>query len=233
MRLTYLQHVPFEGPANIESWASERGFSCTPVRLYLEEPLPSPETFDWLVVMGGPMNIYEEEKYPWLADEKRAIAGAIDAGKAVLGICLGAQLVSDVLGGAVYRNPVKEIGWHPVRLTPEARESVVFSGLPAEFTAFHWHGDTFHLPSGTLGTATSEGCAIQAFEAKGGRVVGLQFHLESSPESIRLLIENCGDELVPGKYIQTADEILSRKDSLTRTNGPLRHILDRMTDTLR
>ena len=81
MRLTYLQHVPFEGPANIESWASEHGFSCSPVRLFLGEPLPNPGTFDWLVVMGGPMNIYEEEKYPWLADEKRSIAGAIEREK--------------------------------------------------------------------------------------------------------------------------------------------------------
>ena len=234
MRLYYLQHVPFEGPANIETWALERGFSCSPVRVHLGEPLPETDDLDWLVVMGGPMNIYEDDQYPWLKNEKRFIARAIESGKTVLGICLGAQLIADILGGPVCRNPVKEIGWHPVRLTAAAGDSKVFSGLPQEFMAFHWHGDTFHLPPGAVRTAFSEGCAIQAFEANDGRVVGLQFHLESSLQSIRLLVENCGEELLmQGKYIQNAEEILNRPDCLDAIGAPLHHILDRMHGTLR
>lgn len=232
MKMHVLQHVPFEGPAKIADWASEQGASCARVRVDLGEPLPRPESIDWLVVMGGPMNVYEEDDHPWLAAEKKTIAGAIEAGKTVLGICLGAQLIADVLGGQVRRNPQKEIGWHPVRLTADARQSAVFSGLPGEFMAFHWHGDTFRLPPGAVRTAESEGCAIQAFEANGGRVVGLQFHVESSQQSIRLLVENCGAELVRDRYVQSAEEILNRTDLLAEMDVTMRHILGRMKETL-
>lgn len=232
MKMHILQHVPFEGPARIADWASEQGASCARVRVDLGEPLPPLESVDWLVVMGGPMNVYEEDEYPWLAAEKKTISRAIEAGKTVLGICLGAQLIAGVLGGQVCRNPQKEIGWHPVRLTADARHSAVFSGLPGEFMAFHWHGDTFRLPPGTVRTAESEGCAMQAFEANGGRVVGLQFHVESSRESIRLLIENCGEELVRDRYVQSAEEILNRTDLLAEMDVTMRHILGRMKETL-
>lgn len=228
MRLHYLQHVEFEGLANIEAWAKDQGFTLTRTRLYAGEELPSIDRFDWLVVMGGPMNIYEEEIYPWLAAEKRFIAEAVKRNKIVLGICLGAQLIADVLGGKVYRNGEKEIGWHPISLTGEAGSSAVFSTLPKSLVAFHWHGDTFHLPPGAVWIAESKACRNQAFEYNNGRVVGLQFHLESSPESIRLLIENCGDELVEGTYIQKADEILGREKHMEEIRKCMTEILERL-----
>jgi len=226
MKLHTLQHVHFEGLANLEKWAAKAEFSISFTRLYADAALPRVADIDWLVVMGGPMNIYEEDRYPWLAEEKRFIAEAIAENKIVLGICLGAQLISDVLGGKVYRNGEKEIGWFPVSLTPEAAESVVFSALPPRFTAFHWHGDTFHLAPGATRTAQSDACAVQAFEANGGRVVGLQFHLESSAESIRLLIDNCGDELAPEPYIQREHEILSQEHYLGEINTTMTTLLD-------
>jgi GMP synthase (glutamine-hydrolysing) len=231
MRLHYLQHVPFEGPANIEPWAKSLGFTVAGTRLYEDENLPELNQFDWLVIMGGPMNIYEEDKYPWLGREKRFIAEAIENDKIVLGICLGAQLIADVTGGKVYRNSYKEIGWFPVSLTSEARDSNVFSALPESFIAFHWHGDTFHLPPGAARIAESEACHIQAFEHKNGRVIGLQFHLESSPESIQLLIDNCGDELVEGRYIQKAHEILPRENHQSEIHGLMCSILERLKDS--
>ncbi len=228
MRLHYIQHVAFEGLANIRSWAENQGWTLSATHIYRGEKLPEPEEFDWLVVMGGPMNIYEEKEYPWLAAEKQFIGKAVEANKTVLGICLGAQLLADVLGGRVVRNQHKEIGWLPVVLRPEGSRSVLFKGFPAEFSALHWHGDTFSLPPGAVMLAESEACPAQAFSAKGGRVVGLQFHLESSPESVGLLIENCSDELVEGKYIQKADAIMKRVDHFAAISTSMGLLLENM-----
>jgi GMP synthase-like glutamine amidotransferase len=169
MRLHSLEHEPFEGLANIEVWAKNRGHSISRTLLFNNEELPDIDDFDWLVIMGGSMNIYEEEKYPWLREEKNFIAEAIAGKKIVLGICLGSQLIADVLGGNVSKNKYKEIGWFPVSLTADAKNSPVFSTLPRKFAAFHWHGDTFKIPPGAVRIAESEGCANQAFEY--GRVI--------------------------------------------------------------
>ena len=143
MRIHYLQHVPFEDLAYIETWAKDKGHSLSVTKLYLNEKLPGMDDFDWLIVMGGPMNIYEEREYPWLVEEKQFIEEVIKTGKVVLGICLGAQLIADVLGGKVRQNDYQEIGWFPVTKTSEANNSVFFKSLPDDFMAFHWHGDTF------------------------------------------------------------------------------------------
>ncbi|MDO8671400.1 MAG: type 1 glutamine amidotransferase, partial [Dehalococcoidia bacterium] len=159
----FLQHALFEGPANIVAWAGARGHPVSATALCRGERLPETGDFDWLVIMGGPMNVYEEEEYPWLADEKRLIEKSIAEGKIVLGVCLGAQIIADVLGAPVYKNSDKEIGWHPVFLSQEGRESSVFRGFPDRFVAFHWHGDTFDLPAGCTRLAGSEACQNQAF----------------------------------------------------------------------
>jgi len=223
MRIHYLQHVPFEDLANIWIWANEKGHSMTSTRLYLDEKLPSINSFDWLIVMGGPMNIYEEEKYPWLAREKHFIGETIKSGKFVLGICLGAQLVADVLGGKVRKNNHKEIGW--LKVEKKLEDSGFFKNFPGEFMAFHWHGDTFEIQCGATRLAESEGCANQAFEY-GKNVLGMQFHLESSEASVRLLIENCGEDLTAGKYVQTADQILSDKSHFSEIETYMELLLD-------
>lgn len=228
MKLHYLQHVPFEGPANIGDWAKSQGWSLSATHLYRGDKLPAQDDFDWLVVMGGPMNIYEEDQYPWLAAEKKFIEKAIEAGKIVLGVCLGAQLIADVLGGRVVRNPHKEIGWFPVSLRPEGVESPVFTSFPPEFQALHWHGDTFSLPPGAAMLAQSEACPAQAFSYNGGRVLALQFHLESSPESVRLLVQNCSDELVDGQYIQKAEAILENPANFSAIHASMRLLLENM-----
>lgn len=224
MRIHSLEHEPFEGLANIEVWAKNRGHSISRTLLFNDEELPDMSDFDWLVIMGGSMNIYEEEKYPWLVPEKDFIAEAIAAGKMILGVCLGSQLAADVLGGRVSRSKYKEIGWYPVSLTGEARNSPVFGTLPGTFIGFHWHGDTFKIPPGAARTAQSEGCANQAFEY--GRVIGLQFHLEYSEKSINLMFRNCGDDIVDGKYIQKPDEIVSQIGNVHKMNQILNTLLD-------
>lgn len=227
MRIHYLQHVAFEDAANIGVWARKQGHAIRATRLDRDEPLPPLESFDWLVVMGGPMNIYEHERYPWLVREKRFLAEAIDAGKLVLGICLGAQLAADALGGRVARNNQKEIGWFPVSLSPEASHSPVFQTLPQRFLAFHWHGDTFSIPPGARHMAQSEACANQAFQY-GDRVIGLQFHLDYSLASIEKMIEHCGEELVDAAFIQASPSVLADAQRVQMTQGLLDRFLDAM-----
>lgn len=127
---TYLQHVPFEDLVNVTVWAKEKGHSVSGTSLFKGEEFPDVREFDWLIALGGLMNVYEEGRYPWLIREKLFIKRAIKRGKIVLGICLGAQLIADVLGGLVYKNDYKEIGWFPVELTQEALKSRIFSTIP-------------------------------------------------------------------------------------------------------
>ena len=208
MRIHYLQHVSFEGPGIIADYARANGHALTVTRLFGCEAFPALTDIDLLVIMGGPMNIYEEETFPWLVGEKIFIREVVDAGKPVLGICLGAQLLADVLGGRVYPGKYKEIGWFPVNLTGEGRQSGIGAFFPKDTAVFQWHGDTFSIPPGAVQLIESDGCSNQAF-LYDERVLGLQFHLESTPDSIRALVEHCGDEIVEGKFIQTADEMLA------------------------
>jgi len=230
MRLHYLQHVPFEDLAKIEDWAKHRGHEISRTHLFDNQELPRMDEFDWLVIMGGPMNIYEEGNYPWLVREKMFILDAITSNKIVLGICLGGQLIADVLGGRVRKNAQKEIGWYPVKLTLEGQESRIFKVLSKDFTAFHWHGDTFDIPPHALRAAESDGCANQAFIL--GKVVGLQFHLESSKESVDRLIKNCSDELVEGKYIQSPEKLLAPIERFSEMNRLMALFLDNMENEL-
>lgn len=227
MRIHSLQHVPFEDLAYIESWASGKGHSITKTLLFEEREFPEVHDFDAIIIMGGPMGVYEDDKYPWLSGEKRFIEKAVSAHKIVLGICLGAQLIADVLGARVYKNEHKEIGWFPVNVTDAAQDSLVFRTLPPEFMAFHWHGDTFDIPSGAIRMAESRGCANQAFEYN-KKVVGLQFHLESTRESIDKLLTKCGDEIVEGKYIQSSKKMLSVFNEVKLINEVMRTFLDNM-----
>jgi GMP synthase-like glutamine amidotransferase len=131
------------------------------------------------------------------------------------------------MGARVYRHSHREIGWFPVRLTAEGEASPLFGALPREFTAFHRHGDTFDIPAAAVQTAESEGCMNQAFEYE-GRVVGLQFHLESTAGSIKALVTNCRDEIVESPYVQGEAEILSQRE----ITGGLNAIMDRLLDGL-
>lgn len=228
MRVHYLQHVPFEGIGAIEEWARDRSHALSGTELYRQRSLPSLDEMDFLVIMGGPMNVYEEAEYPWLLSEKALISSAIEGGKTVLGICLGAQLVADVLGGPVSKGPQAEIGWYPVELTEEGRNLAVFGGFPPRFTALHWHGDTFAIPPGAVRAASSEACPNQAFVYDGGRVVGLQFHLEETRRSLDQLVAHAGSDLVEGPWIASPAELLSPNAPFAECHDLLFALLDSM-----
>ena len=222
MRIHYVQHVPFEGPANITTWARARSHSLTSTALFKDEALPSPDAFDALVVMGGPMSVHDEAQHAWLAPEKKLIEQSIKSAQPVLGICLGAQLLADVLGAKVYRNDYKEIGWFPVR---HVREESVAAGFPRTFTPFHWHGETFDLPSGAVHLAESDGCANQAF-AYGGKALALQFHLEVTRQSVEGLIKHCAADITSGLYVQSGEQMLAAADAFAAIQPLLFQVLD-------
>ena len=194
MKMAVLQHVPFEGPAAIADWAAARKIGVTVRHLYRGDPLPDLSEFDMLTVMGGPMSANDERVLPWLAPEIARVGDAIASDKIVLGVCLGAQIIAKALGAKVYKGAQKEIGWFPVRA--EAAHAL-FEGLPVEFMAFHWHGETFDLPAKAERLASTPGTANQAF-AVGKKVLGLQFHMEATKESVNALMANAANEIGAG-----------------------------------
>lgn len=227
MRIHWFQHVSFEGLGAIEGWLLARGHTLTHTRFYAGEPAPATvDGFDWLIVMGGPMNIYQYRDHPWLRAEKRVIRDAVVANKRVLGVCLGAQLIADALGGKVYQNGEKEIGWFPLTAVSEGDGSPF--AFPEKAVVFHWHGDTFSLPPGGVWLARSAGCEHQAF-AVGARVLGLQFHLEMTPDDVKRIAAECADELTPAAYVQSVGEIISRAPVEGKATACL---LDRMLGLL-
>jgi GMP synthase-like glutamine amidotransferase len=218
MRAHYLQHVPFEGLGSIEVWLQNAGYDLTSTKLYESGELPEIESIDFLVIMGGPMSVNDEQDYPWLMKEKAFIKGVIESGKPVLGVCLGAQLIANSLGAEVFQNTEKEIGWFPIQAA-NTNNQPVFQ-FPLEADVFHWHGETFNLPPGAIRIAQSKVCKNQAFQV-GTNVIGLQFHLETTPISAQAIVENCRDELVDGDYIQTEKDIVSAPPAVYRSINSL------------
>jgi len=227
MNLHYLKHVPFEGLGSIRDWAENAGVNITSTRLYEHDPLPDMDTFDCLVIMGGPMSVNDILQFPWLADEKRFVRNAINQGKTVLGVCLGAQLIVDVLGAAIYPNTHKEIGWFPIRKAAAAKDDRAAAFLPDLLDVFHWHGETFDLPEGATLLASSDACTNQGFIYH-ERVMGLQFHLETTPASLSALIDNCSHELQPGPYIQTAAEMMRGEVNFVQINETMAGLLNQL-----
>jgi GMP synthase-like glutamine amidotransferase len=227
MRIHHFQHESFEGLGSIEPWIRARGHSLSETRFHLGEKLPELDSFDWLMVMGGTMSTRDEERFPWLREEKRFLARAIRHGKAVLGICLGSQLVAEALGARVHANPSREIGWFPVEFSPEARRTPLLRPLPTWLDVFHWHGDTFDLPPDAVHAARSAGCRHQAF-LYGDRVVAMQFHPEMTFEGAGALVRHCPADLVEGRYIQATGKMLERPERFGVLAQVMSGLLDRM-----
>jgi GMP synthase-like glutamine amidotransferase len=225
VRLHWLGHVPFEDAANIGLWAEQHGYTVTDTQLYTNAPLPAIADIDALAIMGGPMNIYQHRDHPWLLKEKRFIEQAIGAGVPTIGVCLGAQLIADVLGARVAQNPQLEIGWFEVETVTATDQEGLLNDLPSRFTAFHWHGDAFDIPSGATRLAQSEACPNQAF-AYGRHVLGFQFHLEYSAQSIERMLVHCADELVEAPFVQDKQQITQGLTNVAKTRELLDSVLN-------
>lgn len=184
MNVLIVKNIVSEGPGTIEDHLRADAIPYTVVELHRGEPRPDPGMFSHLVVMGGPMAVYQMDLHPFLKEEARLIAQAIASNKHVLGVCLGAQMVAHVLGARVYPGTDKEIGWHRVAITPEGMTDPLMSSLSVDGTnnaeVFQWHGDTFDLPAGSVRLASSGLFPNQAFRYS-DRVYALQFHIEVTP----------------------------------------------------
>lgn len=226
MRAHIFQHVPFEELGSIQNWLDGQNADITWTRFHEVPMLPTVKEIDLLIALGGPMSVNDEAELPWLVSEKAFVREAVQAGKPVLGICLGAQLIANALGGRVYPGPQKEIGWFPIQAVNQTDSAFRF---PLECTVFHWHGETFDLPAGAIRLAESSVVPNQAFQV-GRRAIGLQFHLETTADSLAQIAHHCVDELQGGPTIQTAEQMMS--------NGPrhypeihalMRRVLDYIT----
>jgi GMP synthase-like glutamine amidotransferase len=202
MNTLIFQHATSELPGTLTEWLKLAGHQFEVQKVYKEGPLPDPARFDWLIVLGGPMNVDEEEKHPWLKTEKKFLADWVKADKPVLGICLGGQMLAQVLGGKVTKNRAREIGFHDVRRT--GADHPAFKNWPEQIRVFQYHEDRFSLPEGCRSLLTNDICEHQAFSYD-HKTVGLQFH----PESTEPWIMDAVSDLVPQgeePFVQSTDE---------------------------
>jgi GMP synthase (glutamine-hydrolysing) len=221
-RWVCFQHVTHEGPGQFTELTASRGIQLDVYQVGLEDGVPRLHDAEALLVMGGPMGVYETEKYPWLTEECARICELVQAGRLVLGICLGAQLLAHALGATVFRGPTEEIGFGPVTLTEAAAADPVFRAITSPLSVFHWHQDTFDLPEGAVLLASSAQYRNQAFRV-GTRAYGLQFHVElddslwqdwlpylpadiasKDSRALRVAIERAGNDLL-NRVIELAD----------------------------
>jgi GMP synthase (glutamine-hydrolysing) len=192
-----LEHIDIEGPGSMGEFFRNTAWQLQTLCLHSGEELPKDtQGIEAVFSLGGPMNVYETERYPFLAQEESFLRMAVQEGIPVLGICLGAQLLAKALGAKVIKLSEKEIGWHEISLTEEGRKDALFAHLPKRFPVYQWHEDAFEIPPGAAKLASSEICETQAFKA-GENCYGLQFHMEVSPEMIVSWI---------GRYIPNATQ---------------------------
>ncbi|WP_341864733.1 type 1 glutamine amidotransferase [Desulfomicrobium norvegicum] len=214
----------FEGIGSIDKWLNQRNANVSYSRFYESNDLPALSEIDIVIIMGGPMSVHDESEFPWLVEEKRFLREAISAGIPILGICLGAQLLASALGAKIYKNSQKEIGWFDITKVPNPGFQ-----FPDTIKVFHWHGETFTLPPGAVHLARSAACEQQAFQY-GENIIGLQFHLETTQETINSLIKNCNDELISDIYIQPETSIKYEKiENFGKINNLMSLILNYIT----
>ncbi len=230
-KIECFMHVPFEGPGIILNWIGERGDHLHYTRFYNGEVLPDASAVDMLIIMGGPMDVFDFHIHPWMEDEIEWVKDFIASGKPVFGICLGAQIIAAALGEEVYPGPHKEIGWHNLQFFPSLGDYKICKDLPITRKVFQWHGDTFNIPEGATRIAGSDAFPNQGF-IHGNSVVAMQFHLEVTPESVKELVNNCRGELVEGIHIQSEKEILSEQSYFETNQQVLYQFLDYLCSLL-
>lgn len=215
LHVQVLQHVAFEDLGSIQPWLEARQAQVEYVRFFAGERLDPARRFDLVIVLGGPMSVHDEQVHPWLVEEKAYLRTLCAEQRAVLGICLGAQLIASALGAEVYPAREREIGWWPVYVAELSGDLM----LPISLTAFQWHGETFGVPIGARRLAWSVACENQAF-IYGKRVIGFQFHLEATSSGVRRLLQYCEMDLQrPGPYVQNELALLNAPDVLYETSN--------------
>ncbi|WP_163707496.1 type 1 glutamine amidotransferase [Mangrovibacterium lignilyticum] len=226
LRIHVFQHVLFEGPGCLTNWFEQNNCTVAYTRFYEPEfEIPALDSFDRLVVMGGPMSVNDDEQYPWLNAEKATINEAVERGKSVVGICLGSQLIASALGQRIYPNTFAEIGWFPIVKTAGAKDEQLLRDFQHETIVFHWHGDTFDIPPQASHLFYSEACPNQSFVI-GNKVLALQFHLEVTEESLEGMLEHVGGELKDDRFVQDKTIIRANYPRMGANNQLLFRLMD-------
>ncbi len=209
MKVIIIKHIDIEGPGTIGDFLDDNNIPYEIIDVFDGESLPdSLAGISAVVILGGPMNVYEEDKYPFLKAEDVFLKEVIEKDVPTLGFCLGAQLIAKAKGAAVKKNPEKEIGWFKVSLTDNGLNGPLFQDFSREIDVFQWHGDTFEIPDGGSRLAGSEICPNQAFRI-GDNIYGLQFHVEVTGNMIEQWIDAYKEELESLKGLVDPDEIIS------------------------
>ena len=182
--ILFIKHVEIEGPETLGAFFVEQGYRLQVVNLHAGEHLPDdPRELDAVIPLGGPMNVYEEDQYPFLKNEDAFLKKTLAENVPALGICLGAQLLTKASGGRVVRSPQREVGWFSIEMTPAGRKDPLFRGLPNPWEVYQWHGDMCEPLNGEAVLASSARCPVQAVRL-GQKAYGLQFHAEITDKSI-------------------------------------------------
>ncbi len=209
MKVIIIKHIDIEGPGTISDFLDDKNIPYEVIDIFNGEPLPnSLSNTSAIIILGGPMNVYEEDKYPFLKDEDEFLKEAIEKDLPTLGFCLGAQLIAKAKGAIVKKAPEKEIGWFKISLNRDGLDDPLFQGFPREIDVFQWHGDTFEIPDGAHKLAESEICPNQAFRI-GENVYGLQFHVEVTGEMIQQWFDSYKDEIDSLKGLVNPKQVIS------------------------
>jgi len=230
MNVLIFQHAAAEAPGTILDWLNTRKLQSLVHHWYRDARAPDAEDYDWLIVLGGNMKVDSEEEHSWMKEEKRFIREWLDAKKPVLGICLGGQLVAQSLGAKITKNPQREIGFHEVMRNGTPHRAL--RHWPQSTRVYQNHEDTFSLPPGCKNLLTSPACGNQAF-AQGDRVLGLQFHPESTREWIlgnAFSVKKTGNETYVQDPAETSAEI---RRSLPPMTTSFFRLLDDFSEGLR
>jgi len=229
MKLHLLEHDSEDfSRTNISFWAAEKGHQVNQTFVCNNEELPPVDSFDWLMVMGGSQHAWDEQGNSWLQEEKAFVREALDKGKLILGICFGAQILAEALGGQIFPNEHKEIGWYEISLNREGQESFLFQDIPPSFVTFHWHNDHFSLPASCTRLADSNASRNQAFVCNGRPLVGLQFHPEYTRDMVRYYASEHSQDWTSDDYASTKDEVLARTKEIPDTYWLMEMLLNNM-----
>lgn len=225
MKILCIQHADFETPGVVQAWAKANKHSFQILKPYGGDPFPGGGEFDFIISMGGPQSPRDASHLPYLKEEINFLKNAISANKHVLGFCLGAQLIGEALGAQTQKSPHREVGVFPITLTPEGQKDPLFYDFPASFPVIHWHSDMPGKTKDATLLASSEGCPYQGYRYQ-KRVYGLQFHMEITKTGIEDLISCVPDDLNPGLFIQSREELLNHNYELIHQH--MYTVLDRL-----
>jgi GMP synthase-like glutamine amidotransferase len=228
MRIQILKHDDEEYTANLDLWAQEHGFELAVANIELGEAFPAGDAFDWLVLYGGDQHVYDEVKWPWLVEEKRLVRDSLEAGKVVIGFCLGAQVLAAVMGGENYALEHQEYGVRSISHSEEGKGHPLLQGISDPFVSFQMHGDHFSLPEGCLRLAENDASANQMFVLPDGRGkgVGYQFHPEYSKDFLRYLVGSYPDFWPQGPFVPDPKTLLAGVDELQDTYPLFKQLMD-------